>query len=174
MARLEAWEQQEGETAKAYEAFCAYRDMGPRRAVDEAYRETAEKRQKNGSEKAPRHWWEWAADNDWKRRAEAYDAHLELTARKGREEAHTAEIVAYRERCRKAAIQTGEMALAVLMKAGQRLKTLEPEQIEPHVLPAYLRAAASVMEASLNAEAEAVGVRRLETLLDNDRQSETG
>ena len=169
MARLEAWEQQEVETAKAYEAFCDYRDMGAARSIDKAFR-----LRQNDAKIAPRGWDRWAAEYEWKRRAEAYDAHLELTARKGREEAHTAEIVAYRERCRKAAIQTGEMALAVLMKAGQRLKTLEPEQIEPHVLPAYLRAAASVMEASLNAEAEAVGVRRLETLLDNDRQSETG
>ena len=165
MARLETWEQQEGETAKAYQAFCLYRDTGQTRAI----RKVAQEHSKSVATL-----FDWSDQNDWKRRAEAYDAHLELTARKGREEAHTAEIVAYRERCRSAAIQTGAMALAVLMKAGQRLQTLEAKEIEPHVLPAYLRAAASVMEASLNAEAEAVGVRRLETLLDNDRQSETG
>ena len=171
MARPEAFDQQDGETAKAYQAFCAYRDAGTARSLLKTWR------QQSGNEAAtsvPGKITEWSDQNDWKRRAEAYDAHLELTARKGREEAHTAEIVAYRERCRSAAIQTGAMALAVLMKAGQRLQTLEAKEIEPHVLPAYLRAAASVMEASLNAEAEAVGVRRLETLLDNDRQSETG
>ena len=165
MARPETFDQQEGETPKAYEAFCLYRDEGTGRAL----RKIAQTHNKSIATLA-----DWSERYDWVDRARAYDSHLELQARKGREEAHTAEIVAYRERCRKAAIQTGEMALAVLMKAGQRLKTLEPEQIEPHVLPAYLRAAASVMESSLNAEAEAVGVRRLETLLDNDRQSETG
>jgi hypothetical protein len=35
------------------------------------------------------------------------------------------------------------------------------------MVPAYLRAAAAVLDSSLNAEAEAIGVRRLETLLDN-------
>jgi len=30
---------------------------------------------------------QWAVDYNWKRRAEAYDAHVELTARRGREAA---------------------------------------------------------------------------------------
>ena len=167
MAQPEIWIQQEGETPKAYEAFCAYRDMGADRSLLKVHR------QRVGNEKAtsvPGFITNLSDANDWLSRARAYDAYLELTARKGREEAHTAEIAAYRERCRKAAIQTGEMALQVLLKAGQRLQTLAPGEIEPQVLPAYLRAAASVMEASLNAEAEAVGVRALEAILDTDRK----
>jgi hypothetical protein len=164
---MAVWDQQENETPKAYAAFCVYRDLSKSRSIDKAFQQ-----HQNSTKTAPRHWMDWAVDFDWKHRAAAYDAHIELSHRKTREAEHTAELVAYRERARKAAQDTAAIASAALLKAGRRLQTLDPEQIDASALPGFLRAAAAVLESSLNAEAEAIGVRRLESLLDDADKSE--
>lgn len=160
-----AWEQQDGESAKAYESYCWYRDGG----VDRSLRKIAQSHNKSIAVLA-----DWSERYDWVSRARAYDAYLELKHRKTREAEHAAELAAYRERARKAAQDTAAIASAALLKAGRRLQTLDPEQIDASALPGFLRAAAAVLESSLNAEAEAIGVRRLESLLDDDKDEEPG
>jgi len=158
------WVQRPGECFRAYAHFAAYRDLGPGRSLLRAWR------QQTGNERAtcvPGRWTQWSQVHGWAARAAAYDAHLELQVRKQNEAAHIAELAAFRERARKAATHCAEIANAALLRAGERLRTLEPHEIEPGMVPAYLRVAAAVLDSSLNAEAEAIGVRRLETLLDN-------
>lgn len=72
MAERKAWERQEGETGKAFAAFCVYRDMGTERSIEKAYRRG------NGRETAsvPGYFAGWSARHDWVARAEAYDAFL--------------------------------------------------------------------------------------------------
>jgi hypothetical protein len=122
----------------------------------------------------PGSWVKWANTHQWKKRAEAYDAHIELEVRRQDEAAHIAELAAFRQRARDTAIQTGAIATAALLITGKRLQDLDLNEIKPGMLPSYLRTAAAVMEASLNAEAEAIGVHRLAYLLleaddDEDR-----
>jgi hypothetical protein len=70
---MRPWEKRDGETARAYAAFLAYRDMGPERSVVGAYRVMA------GREKAvrpPGYWKGWAERHSWTFRADQFDAHL--------------------------------------------------------------------------------------------------
>lgn len=85
----ELWEQQSGETARAYKAFVTYRDLGAERSIDRAYVALSSKRQRNGSETAakaaPRHWYEWSSNNEWVRRAQAWDREQQRQADETRE-----------------------------------------------------------------------------------------
>lgn len=72
----EFWDRQDKETAKAYRAFCVYRDMGIERSIQKAAdqfygRDAAEPRQLEV----------WSVRNTWVRRVEAYDDWLEARAR---------------------------------------------------------------------------------------------
>jgi hypothetical protein len=63
------WERWPDESAKAYLAFCAYRDLGPTRSLINAYR------LQKGYEKATISgtWNKWRKTYHWKNRAEAFD-----------------------------------------------------------------------------------------------------
>jgi len=85
---LEPWLQQPNETEEAYTAFCLYRDLGPRRTIDLAYRQQlSNNRATKITEmemRASGRWTHWSVIHDWRRRALAYDRHLtriELRAR---------------------------------------------------------------------------------------------
>ena len=60
------WERQEGETRRAYEAFRAFRDLGPLRSL-RALTQTAE------GHRVPTHVERWSARWEWRRRADAWD-----------------------------------------------------------------------------------------------------
>jgi hypothetical protein len=65
------WERQPGETAKAFKAFCVYRDMGLDRTLTAAWRLMAvNSRRKRGANRAVQ---EWYQKNRWKERARAWD-----------------------------------------------------------------------------------------------------
>jgi hypothetical protein len=69
------WERLPAESAKAFAAFCAYRDLGPERSLNAAY----------GEGRAPGHWSQWSSEYRWVERATAYDAYLDAERRKVRE-----------------------------------------------------------------------------------------
>jgi hypothetical protein len=71
-----------GESAPAHAAFLRYRDLGPSRSLDEAYRqhrgEKAPARQQQGRMlRAPGTWKRWYTTFGWKERAEDWDAQQE-------------------------------------------------------------------------------------------------
>ena len=78
-----AWTRSDDETAKAYAAFCAYRDLGSSRSLDAAFAQA--KGCQKGVKRVSGFWQRWSRDNHWINRAEAYDAHLELLSRRDRE-----------------------------------------------------------------------------------------
>lgn len=82
------WDRRPRESAKAFAAFCCYRDLGPGRSLNLAY---AEWRRSLGfagdAAKAAGYWAEWSSGFEWVARAEAYDAHLEQIRRAAREDA---------------------------------------------------------------------------------------
>lgn len=106
----EPWEMQEEETAKAFEAFCAYRDLGPNRSM----RETAEKVGK--SQKLMEG---WSSTHKWRDRAAAWDAEQDRIAR----QAQLKEIIKMRERHAK-------LASDMLVKAARALDHLPDDEIK--------------------------------------------
>lgn len=157
------WERQPGEGARAWEAFCAYRDLGPRRSIDKAWRALNPRHERAT---APRHWREWARTLDWVDRAEAWDARVELIARGERQAEHMAELEAFRERQKKLAVSTLEATLHLLERLVRRLEALEPDDIPVASLPAFMRACVAVARSATDAEADAIAVTELLHLLD--------
>jgi len=77
------WEQQQGESSRAFGAFCAYRDLGPRRSL----RAAAAAFYGRTSAAAERQVDKWPHAFHWVERANAWDRHLDAEARKAQEEA---------------------------------------------------------------------------------------
>ena len=106
------WERQPGETAKAFAAFCAYRDLpAERRSVREAY--VAAGRPQPGHNQAvrsaPGTWREWASHNAWATRAEAWDREQDRFAQ--------AALIRRRAQSRLQRIAAADSALAVSLRA---------------------------------------------------------
>lgn len=78
------FDQQAGEPAKAYHAFCHYRDLGPVRSLDRAWREhhaRCLKQVQPETRRRPMSWGNWSVRWGWLQRAESYDAHVERQKR---------------------------------------------------------------------------------------------
>lgn len=76
------YEQQPGESSRAFRAFAFYRELGPERSIDRAYTEYL-----GGAKpgRAPGQWNAWSRERAWVERASAYDAHVDQEKRKARE-----------------------------------------------------------------------------------------
>ena len=122
----EIWERLPGESSKAYEAFCIYRDLG----VDRSIEKTAKNRLKPGSYSWLRN---WSSKYNWVERARAYDDYLEREKRKEREKA----ILEMVDRHIKE-------AMALQQKALERLKTLNPDELTTRDVLNYLLEAMKV------------------------------
>ena len=72
MAKRE-WHRQDGETAKAFEAFCAYLHLGSARSIDLAW-QTQRGHDPATAPRAPGYWGQWSRDYGWVARAAAFDA----------------------------------------------------------------------------------------------------
>ena len=152
----------DGETAKAYQAYAIYRDLGITRSLDKAYAEYLEQRQNSGQtaagKRAPRHWQEWSAANDWTRRAEAYDADLDQKHREAAEADHLEELRSFRDR-RLAAAKRLESVYEMLIGRVEARVT-SPDEKEG-TTAALARAAAAISTAAGEAEALFIGVDQL-------------
>ena len=84
MDDLKPWERQPGETARAYECFCVFRDAGPSRVLVDVYRQVTGRFKARDPAGV---WGAWCKNNDWWERAELYDAHLERKRLEDRAEA---------------------------------------------------------------------------------------
>lgn len=78
------WEQQSGETDKAYRAFCAYLLLGPGRSIDAAWRQQG--RSKSATSRAPGHWTRWSSKHNWAERASVHDQHAARQAIEAQED----------------------------------------------------------------------------------------
>ena len=96
------WERLEGETSRAYQAFCLYRDMGITRSLRKVVEQHF-----GGSSAKLRQIEEWSRKWMWVARAEAYDAEIEWRRRLEREE----QIQEALERARRAALLLQRIAL---------------------------------------------------------------
>lgn len=105
----EPWERQPEETAKPFEAFCVYRDMGPDRSLSKV----AEKLQKSDTLMG-----RWSRAYDWVKRATAWDAEQDRIAR----QQQIQEIKKMRKR-------HAGIASAMLVKAATALQRLPEDEI---------------------------------------------
>ena len=118
------WERQAGESGRAYAGFCAYRDLGSGRSLDKVGRQRSGDRtgRKRGSTGQLRR---WSSRWHWVQRALAWDAELD----KKRREAQVAAVRAMNER-------HVEEAMAMQARAMERLRALDPRELDA---PALLR-----------------------------------
>lgn len=82
---MREWEQQPGETAAAYRAFAAYRDLGAGRTLAAAA-DLIYNRPRTGPREAPGNVKRWSREHDWIARAQALDARDEAIAREAVEQ----------------------------------------------------------------------------------------
>jgi hypothetical protein len=110
------WEQQPEETARAYGAFCVYRDLGPRRTLAAAAAAFFERT----GDAPERQVDKWSSAFRWVERAAAWDRHLDAQGRAAQETAR-----------REMAERHGREARALQAKALERLRALRPEELSP-------------------------------------------
>jgi hypothetical protein len=117
------WEQHAGESARAFGAFCVYRDQGPRRSLRAAaaafYGHTSAARERQFDK--------WSRVFHWVARASAWDQHLDAEARQAQEEAQ-----------REMTERHVKEARALQGKALERLRALRPEELGPADVLRYL------------------------------------
>lgn len=109
------WDKREDESAKAYEWFCRYRDMGPGRSHDKLHQKYSESTSKKSVTLR------WSRKYAWVERAEAYDAYLESIKRESNE-----------ERARKTAEEHIGVADRVMEFALRKLALLEDAEVKPN------------------------------------------
>ena len=128
------WEQQAGESARAFGAFAAYRDLGPRRSLHAAaqafYGQTSAARERQLDK--------WSRAFRWVDRANAWDQHLDAEARRAQAEARRDMVERHVKEAR-----------ALQAKAVERLRSLRPEELGPAELLRYLVEAAKLERLAL-------------------------
>lgn len=112
------WERRPNESVRAYQAFEAYRSLGPNRSIDRAWRHA--RGIPDSPQRAPRRWQVWSRRWEWVARVAAWDAE---EARKRRE----AEVDAIRAMCERHVA----IALELQAKALARLESLDPDTLTP-------------------------------------------
>jgi hypothetical protein len=172
---LETWEQEQGETAKQYAAFCAFRDMDPHeRTMDGAYqkyRKSAEKTQtKPNDEKAiaPRNWWKWAVDSNWSGRVLEYDrrrARIQLEAKEQEDIKAVKKLARETLEDAKLAARAARIMLTALL---ERFEKATEEDMSGAKLPQMINATSNLLRQANDMQAEALGIRELIPLLPED------
>jgi hypothetical protein len=128
------WEQQVGESARAFGAFCAYRDLGPRRSL----RAAAQAFYGRAAAALERQLDKWSRAFCWVERAKAWDCHLDAQARQAQEEARREMVERHVKEAR-----------GLQAKAVERLRSLRPEELGPAELLRYFVEAAKLERLAL-------------------------
>ena len=115
------WERQEGESAKAFEAFTIYLEMGDERGIRAVAQQLDKSRTLIGR---------WSTTYRWVERVAAYDADVQRKA-------HAAAV----KKQKKMAERHISIALQLQEKALAALAATKPQDIDPKVLVTMLREA---------------------------------
>ena len=115
------WERQEGESVKAYEAFQCYLNLGETRSPRLVSEQLSKSRQLISR---------WSANYQWVERVAAYENDLQRQAH--------AEAV---KKARQMADRHISIAMKMQQKALQALKEMDPRDIDPKNLVAFIREA---------------------------------
>ncbi|MBM9505277.1 hypothetical protein [Actinacidiphila acididurans] len=156
-SRAEPWERHDGESPQAFEAFAAYRDLGPARSVTKVARELGKSRTLLSR---------WSRQYAWVIRAGAYDREQD---RLFLAEQHQAR--------RDIARRHAKLAQAFLGKAVVRLQNLDPRELTPGELLRYFQVAAEIERRAVGEEpttadaADGAESADVEALTDEERRS---
>ncbi|WP_406172111.1 hypothetical protein [Streptomyces sp. NBC_00996] len=154
---VEPWERQSGESPQAFEAFAAYRDLGPVRSLTKAARELDKSRTLLGR---------WSRQYAWVMRASAYDREQDRVFLAEQQQAR-----------RDIARRHAKLAQAFLGKAVARLQGLDPRELSPGELLRYFQVAAEIERRAAGEEPAGVVAQDsadgpdLGSLSDEDRRS---
>ena len=160
------YELQEGESAKAFAAFCLYRDAGPAgRSVDAV---SLPQGRQNSGKRAAGIFWRWAALHEWKRRAEAFDADQDRKHRDAVDAAQREEIKRFQLHLRRDNERFAEAARVSLGKALASLQKLSEETLSARDACALLHAASGAIRVANEIQAQSLGLDALVGLLDDD------
>lgn len=107
--KRQPYERQEGESAKAFEAFAKYRDMGNERSV----RKVAQELNKSLTIIA-----RWSSQWDWVERAKAYDAEMDRQA-----------LIQEEKKRKDMAKRHANLATVFQQKVYERMNKLKPEEL---------------------------------------------
>lgn len=138
------WERREGETPKAFAAFCVYRDMGASRSLDKTRQELGK------SAGYTRVLEDWSSHHNWGRRADLYDEHLSGVAVQSVEEGIRQDRIAYRDTVKREAAEFAEAAVAMRREAMMR-----DDKAEASLM---LQRASAVWEKARQVEGMALGL----------------
>ena len=130
--REQPWDRQKGESARAFEAFLVYLQMGPERSV----RAVAQKLSKSYTLAG-----RWSSTYHWVERCRAWDNYLQQEAKK-------AAAAAVRNMNRRHA----QMAAAIQGTAMQALQERGADMVNPNNFAAIVKLAAELERQSLTAE----------------------
>src|SRR5215510_3112316 len=146
MLPFESWEHLNGETAKAFAAFCAFRDLGAERSIFNA----VEVMEKDTAKHIKRYnvFRGWAAQYRWRERAADYDRYLEKLKQAELRKTIEAQGEKHRE-------VTGKM-LGVVSK---KLDSMNPDDLTQSNVTEWVQTAIKAeREAGLFADANSLGV----------------
>jgi phosphoribosylcarboxyaminoimidazole (NCAIR) mutase len=145
------FERQPGEPAKAYHGFCHYRDAGPMRSLDKAWRQHhAEclKQVQPETKRRPMAWGNWSVRWGWVERAGEYDRHLEQKRRTALLD-EQAEAAKRHARVLQAAISTVTLPVRIALETAATPGGLEKLRAAANASASGLRTA--IAEARLSA-----------------------
>ncbi|MFJ9617869.1 hypothetical protein [Streptomyces noursei] len=121
---VEPWERQSGESPQAFEAFAAYRDLGPARSITKVAQELGKSRPLLSR---------WSRQYAWVMRAAAYDREQDRL------------FIAEQQQARRdIARRHAKLAQAFLGKAVARLQGLDPRELSAGELLRYFQVAADI------------------------------
>lgn len=128
----EPWDRQSTESAKAFEAFCLYRDAGASRSI----KAVAEKLGKSSGLLE-----RWSRQNRWQERTREWDRFLD-------EQKQAAKVQAIREMHERHAAIGREMS----EKAMRALQTLEQGTMKPNEIVAMIKTACEIERLAMESE----------------------
>ena len=130
-------ERRPGESAKAFHAFCHYRDLPVfSRSIDAAWAEHVREclKHQTSTKQAPGNWKSWSAANDWPARAADHDDDL---SRRRRERRAT--------ELERAQDDIAAVARSQLARVAERLRDMESAELSTSVLHSWLKAASEIL-----------------------------
>jgi len=135
----EPWEQQPGESSKAFRAFVVYRDMGTNRSLDKIPLLILDPAGKP-LYKSSRYFHDWATKFTWTARVRAYDNHLDEIRRQAVEDEIRKEKADMRKTHRTIAKAMQDRIIARLMPDPKIRETyMDPKEIKAGQIPAWVK-----------------------------------
>ncbi len=138
MATNTHWERQPRESARAFEAFQKYRDMGPSRSVVKVGQECRKSESLLSR---------WSVKYRWVDRVQAYDAYMD-----------SQQLEKQRQARLDMAVRHAQMARALQGKALERLKTLTPAELNVPDLLRYVVEASKLERLAMGEPTEKTAV----------------